>query len=911
LKKLITALILLLLALASTTYLYYTHWYSSHQAAATLPYVPQSAALIYEVDQVGQQWEAGQAAAGQDLRALLSTTPWQQHWAWLAALVGDPQRVAAVPLTVSVHGLDEEQLGCLFYLNTYEENTQAFLGTIMTQIQEDTAYTKSVRSYLGYRITEIAKSGTQQRLAYLKHKQYIIASYSPWLVEEVVQGLVGKRSQSFLRLKRSENKQGSLYINFAQLPQLLRTMFRKEGLQPLRTALSGFAQASQLNLTTTAQHLLLNGWTAVQPQHWVHTLAGQTTGSITLAPYLPQSTVLLQHLAFSDPEQLLAALQQYRAQPQAEHTVAQVDVHALSAPLHPLLQGEIAHCTLAAEGQSPAGQLVLMRVSSTQDFIEALQGLNVLAPYAGSGTDRLAPTYALQTPCFQQGLPGQLFPAFEAHFLTSAEDCIVLANSQEALQTWQKQYRQGKTWAHALTHQAWLERTLDQVHYSVMVELPQLWPSVVQWAKPHWKPTLEACKALLQQCPYASLQLVHEPDAGCYMSALLACAPPLPPTPQAAPAAVATAQEAAPRHLAATPVFQTEAPLILRPWLVKSHQGAGHYWLLQDASYCVYFLNAQGQLLWKKALEGPITTNIFEIDFYANHKVQYLFATDSHLHLLDYYGRKVSKYPHPLPQRDAPVWLNVVDYNRDKNYRFLLATAQGQIYLKDKHYRSLPHWDPLALQHAFAATPFHSRVLGKDYFLAIQTTGTVQAWTRKGESYPGFPVALPAPVSQPLWVHKGKTAADTHFVVLTDAGQRIHLGLDGQIQATLLLPRPDAESRFVLCPDNVAGRRYVVMRQDKECITLFNEAGSLLFDLPYKGPQYLLQYYDFGDTHQCYVVTDLEQQCTYLYDHAGQPLHEAPLRNRYPARLVWAAQQKQLTVYTSFDNVLARKVLQY
>ncbi|XWN35272.1 MAG: hypothetical protein ROO73_00535 [Roseivirga sp.] len=913
-KKLIAFLIVLLLALATATYFYYTHWRSSQQASSALPYVPQSAALVYEVNNFGQQWEAWQfTPLGQDLSTLSSWEAWQQNLAWLEELVGGKPNWEEVPLTVSVHGLGEEQLGYIFYFNTHDTATQAFLGTVMAQIREDTTYNKSVRSYAGCKITEIGKQGTHQRLAYLKRDQHIIASFSPWLIEDVVRALASKAPHNFLCLKKSENKQGSLYINFGQLPQLLRTFLKKEGLDALSTSLASFTQASQLHLKNTSHHLLLNGFAEEQTadvQHWTHTLAGQATGTITLAPYLPQSTVMLQHFAFSDPEQLFTAFQQYRAQHAAGNASTKVDVHLLATTLYPLLQGEMGHCLLEAGDKHPAGQLLFMKVNDTQAFIEALQGLNLLTASSRPSADHPAPTYALQAAYFQSWLPGQLFPTFEAQYLTQAEDCIVLANSQAALQTSQEQYRQGKTWAHASASKAWLESALDQAHYSLMIDVPKARLTVSKALKPAWQPVFEACTDLLQKWSHASLQLLHEPAAGCYMSVLWA-SPLLPPLPQEkAPPVV---EQPAERHTntATTPVFQAEAPLIIRPWLVKSHQGASPYWLLQDASYQVYFLEANGQLLWKKALEGPITTNVFEVDFYSNNKVQYLLATDSKLHLLDYYGREVSKYPHPLPQTDAPVRLNVVDYNREKNYRFLLATAQGDIYLKDKHYRPLPDWNPLALGHAFAAPPFHSRVQGKDYFWALQTQGTVQALTRKGHSYPGFPVTLQASTSQSLLVRKGKTEEDTFLIVLTEAGQRIHLGLDGQTKATLQLPSPDEATRFVLCPDSVSGRGYVIMRHDKDQVALIDEEGTLLFELPHKVQQCLLQYYDFGDTQQCYVFTDLDKQCTYLYDHAGQPLQEAPLRNSHAVRLLWAAQEKQLTVYTSFDNVLAKQVLAY
>ncbi len=86
-------------------------------------------------------------------------------------------------------------------------------------------------------------------------------------------------------------------------------------------------------------------------------------------------------------------------------------------------------------------------------------------------------------------------------------------------------------------------------------------------------------------------------------------------------------------------LFQAEAPLIHAPWLVKSHRSGGHYVFLQDAQHQLHLLLPSGKRLWSKKLEGPITSEVFEVDFYKNNKTQYLFATNKQLHLVDYYGR--------------------------------------------------------------------------------------------------------------------------------------------------------------------------------------------------------------------------------------------------------------------------------
>ena len=894
-KKLSAFLIVCLLALAGATYLYYTHWRSEYQAGEAMPYIPQSAALVYEVADFNKQWENfQQTPIAQELSQLPAFAPIQQAISLLKELVEDAQSLAGVPLTLSVHGLSEEQLGYIFYFNTNHAATQTLLAAIMARIRPDKAYNQSGRKYAGYKITTLSKQGAPQHLSYIKHDQYIIASFSSLLIEDVVRALASKRPGSFLGLKKSANTPGSLYINFSQLPQLLRPFVRHDQAASLNTSLAAFAQRSQLNVKLTDHHLLLSGFAQAQEpgaQYLTNVLAGQTAGSVLIAPYLPQNTAVLRHVTFSDAEQLWAAWQQYSVQAHIPPAAGAAEL--LTATLCPLLQGEIGHCTLAASEQQKAEQLVFMKVTDPHAFTEVLKRASLLTAVPSQRSEMPPSSYQLSTNYFQHWLLGQLFPTFEANYLTQVADYIVLANREGALQTWYGQYQQGKTWANTPTTQAWLASTLEQAHFSLFVDLKKAWPQLIQALKPAWQQVCETHADALQRFAYGNLQLLHEPNVGAYMSILLKHQEECPSQASPAQQAATTQAAAPPKTLASAAFFQTEAPIIHAPWLVKSHISKGYYVLLQDALYQLYLLDPEGKLLWKKTLEGPIRTDVFEIDFYKNNKTQYLFATDSQLYLLDYYGRRVSRYPHPLPQS---VHLQVVDYNHNKQFRCLLATAQGNIYLKDKQYQPLPAWNPKALGHAFANTPFHIRVQAKDYLLALQTNGVLQAFNRKGQSYPGFPIDLKASVHNPLLVRKGNT--DTALVVLTDMGQHICLNLAGQVQETRQLDRTEGTAHFIACPNRVFDDRYVFVRQETDKVAVIDEALNLIFELPYQAPRLLVQYYDFGEGLQFYAFTNPDKQCTYLYDRTGQQLEDTPWPSGHEVSLIFSEEKHQLEVYS-------------
>ena len=905
-KRLSTALVISLLVLVSTTRLYYMHWYEERQTEKVLPYIPQSAALVYAVADFGKQWERlQQMSFVQNLQQVPAFSAMQKRISLLDNLVVTPQILDEVPLTVSVHELDEEHLGYIFYFNTRGEATKRLLKHVTNSTTQNKAYRETTRMYAGCKLTELSKQGAAQPLFYIKHDQYIIASYSSLLIEDVVRGITSKQRVGFLPLKKTENTQGSLYVNLSQFPQLLRTFTKHNQIATCNTALAALTTASHLNLKLTHHHLLLNGVVTTQeksPSYLTSKLRDQTAGAMLLAPYLPESTAVLQHFTFSDAEQLMATLRLHQSLPRVDEVLEEGHINLLASTLYPLLQGEIGHCELDTEHSHPKDQLVFIKTYHPSTFIEALESLDMLAP---RGLHQPADTYQLTSNYFQHWLPGLLFPSFEANYITQIDDYVVLANSQVGLQTWYAQYQQGKTWANTPQQKTWLTSTLDQAHFSLFVNLRKVGDRVAHAFHPTWQRIGKEYAHVFQNFRYASLQLLHEHDAGCYMSILLNHQEDNQPQTSQTQHVAATQQPISPKKLTSFNIFQTEAPIISRPWLVKSHRGKGYYTLLQDALHQLYFLDPAGKLLWKKSLEGPIATDLFEIDYYANNKTQYLFATSNQLHLIDYYGHNISKYPHPLRQAGQLTHLHVVDYNRNKQYRFLSATTQGNIYLTDKYYRPLPAWNPLPLGKDFAGTPFHLRMQGKDYFLALQTNGTLHALNRKGQSYPGFPVYLNMPVHNPLSVRMDKTTDSTALVVLTDTGQHIHLNLAGQVQETAQLDHSKDTSRFVVCPNCATGHPYVIMRQDRDRVTVMDEAKKIIFELTNQAEDLLLQYYNFGDSHQFYVFTDTEAQLTYLYDHNGELLGDALCHSGHGVSLLFLEEKKQLKVYTGMGPVLS------
>ena len=237
-----------------------------------------------------------------------------------------------------------------------------------------------------------------------------------------------------------------------------------------------------------------------------------------------------------------------------------------------------------------------------------------------------------------------------------------------------------------------------------------------------------------------------------------------------------------------------------------------------------------------------------------------------------------------------------------------IADTTGNIYLKDTQYRPLPRWSPKALGHAFASIPFHVR-LKNDYFLILHQNGRLQAISRKGQNYTGFPVDLKEAIHNPLVIKKGNSAANTLLITLTDAGRLNRHTLTGMLQNSIQLDKPTTATQFILCPDEAKGSSYAILRQDLDRFALLDEAGKVLFEKEHKAAQPLLcQYYNLGK-HQFYVVTDQGQHMSHIYDEQGNAMNLAPLPNSQRVSLYLTAGNTQLLIYSNFKDQTLQYIL--
>lgn len=179
-----------------------------------------------------------------------------------------------------------------------------------------------------------------------------------------------------------------------------------------------------------------------------------------------------------------------------------------------------------------------------------------------------------------------------------------------------------------------------------------------------------------------------------------------------------------------------DAPLRTIPAIVINHYTKEKEVFVQDEANTIYLVSSSGNILWKTKVDGPITSAIEQIDMFKNGKLQLVFGTSSSVYCLDRNGRSVDGFPIRLKSAASSV-LRVFDYDRDRNYRLLIACSDGMIYNYGIDAKGVKGWQ-FKKSNLIYNRIEHLRIGSKDYLVAADKNANITVLKRDGnisESY--------------------------------------------------------------------------------------------------------------------------------------------------------------------------------
>ncbi len=274
-----------------------------------------------------------------------------------------------------------------------------------------------------------------------------------------------------------------------------------------------------------------------------------------------------------------------------------------------------------------------------------------------------------------------------------------------------------------------------------------------------------------------------------------------------------------------------DAPLAIPPQIVKNHLNPNKREIIvQDQCNNLYLIDAAGDVEWKLALPGRIMGRIQQIDYYRSNKYQFLFNTRKQIYIIDRKGKSISGFPINLkiPATNGVV---AVDYDRDRNYRYLIAIENHKILALNSKGKLIPGWAFKSSGSTVTHSILYARIGTKDY-LVFADKNKIYVLDRKGQER--------VRTSSNEDVQDGSLCLSLHerlensYVLFVDrSGNLQSLSFSGKrgVWGTGMAP----SVQWVTCGDLYGNNQDEIFIATADKLEVFNAVGSKLFSWNPKG----------------------------------------------------------------------------
>jgi hypothetical protein len=772
------------------------------------------------------------------------------------------QSVTSNKYVLSLHTTRKDEFDLIFYLPVDPASWKNLSEKVKVR---NSKLTK--RGFDGLEIHEINVGG--QVFSWVLIEEIWVGSFTPFLIEDVIrsyhsdQGFVKKISNKNFRV--SSGDAGNLYIQFDKISEWL-SIFGTENNATAKL----FGESVFLDVKTENGNITLNGFNSDSTNRSKYLLSifkNQSPVAFSLKQYVTDRTVVLYSFGLSNGSLFRSDLNQFLKVNKIKTAdsleligkSSGIDFNKLYSGIH----REISVCLTESSSKKKNSKVLMIETQNPSEWLNAFQTLSNKYSIDTLFYEQFSNYIIKEVPLYR--FPEKLFfpliTGFDKSFYTSIDNTIFIADDVDELKNFLDDIDDENTWGKSVTHNSFLETTLLESNVSVYVNASKVWNVLTPGLHPKWRQFARQHQQLLQTIELSAFQCSHL-NGNYYTNISLN---------YSESNKGFESDKKAKEHFAVN--FTSN---VSGMYSVKSHVNRADEILIQDSINDLSLVSSDGVTLWKTSIGKPITSQVSQIDFFNNGKLQYFFTTSDEIHVIDRLGNYVEPYPIKMPASSV-TYGNVVDYDRSKKYRFLISDGEGKLWMFDKAGNNLEGWSSKATGGSLLSAPRHYRIQGKDYVVAIRKDGVVNLYTRRGEIVKNFPLNLQTRLSGDYFLERGNSLATTNLIVVSTDGFKIRISMDGKVQSRETLLKTSVSSRFGLVNEQ-HGKSYFVYQQDSRQTSLHDAEGSKIFINESIGLDALeISCYDFGSGKLYTSLTDATQGMTYIYDSSGIPVTSAPI----------------------------------
>lgn len=313
-----------------------------------------------------------------------------------------------------------------------------------------------------------------------------------------------------------------------------------------------------------------------------------------------------------------------------------------------------------------------------------------------------------------------------------------------------------------------------------------------------------------------------------------------------------------------------------KPQFVENHYTQEKEIFVQDDLNQIYLLNKAGRILWKQPINEKINSEVYQVDYYKNKKLQYLFSTKNYIHLVDRNGNYVERYPVKL-RSAATTGMALFDYEKNRDYRILIPTENKKVYMYAIDGTQIKGWQFKGSEHIVNTTPQHFRIYNKDYIIfgdkyrhyILNRQGNVRVDPQKH---------YPKSVKTNYYLQDAGSLAESYFVTSDTSGNIIKMYINTNVeQLDIENNQINQQHQYIFHDLNADGWvDYLLLNNG--ILTTYNNKGEKLFS--YKADKEFVKYpviYYFSYKDRKIGLLTKNPSKIYLVNNDGQLYKGFPL----------------------------------
>ncbi|MBN1159145.1 MAG: DUF3352 domain-containing protein [Bacteroidales bacterium] len=747
--------------------------------------------------------------------------------------------------------------------------------------------TVNSRKYEGVNIYEVNLLSQEYigNFSYAVTNGNFLLSFSSIVLEDAIRQLVSDGSvirqegfqEMFTAALKNASVDANIFMNFRELPRSISTLVKPEFKAEVRS-FDTFSDWGELDVNTMPDALLLNGF--VHNSDSVVSAASlfvnQNPQRITSDEVLPATVSVFLTLSFSDVNRYFEDYHEYLRElgryTNYCNTLRSLDntydLDFLGA-FKEILDQEVTLAFDAGNAENDAiGTLFLMRVKSRALAEEKMNGiLNSIASSESKTPDSYTHRYRFDSELsfaihhlpikkLSGKLFGSLFAGLDEHFYVFLDNYLIFASSREALEDLITSYILNRTLVSVPSYKDFKNSISSRSNICFYCKLNEGYRTFARYLNPELVKKWEAHKQVFDKVQVLGFQL-YSHNGMLYNNLLV-------------------------KHLAssgtASPTLwesKLDTVTDFKPTFVLNHNTHQKEIFVQDISNNIYLINQVGRILWKVPLNEKINSEVYQIDFYSNGKLQLLFSTANHLYLLDRNGNYVEKYPVEL-RSPATCGMSLIDYDNNGNYRIFIPCEDRQVYVYDKEGSLLSGWEFGTTENIVTQPVQHFKVLDKDYIVFGDRFRTY-ILDRRGNIRTNVTTYFQKSTGNRYFLDVPGRTADARLITTDTAGMVYFIYLDGRVNTLELATC--SNGHYFECHDlNGDGTREYIFLENN-ILTVYRNDRSKMFEIEFREAiNDRPVCYEFSSTDRKIGIVARNDNLIYLISNNGSIHRNFPLQ---------------------------------